>query len=230
MLDKDDNETKLMLVASAYEIGGGDSYWMLGALNGAENYGGYQYIPEIATPAGNYGDAVADYVNAVYGGTVPADAYPLNSGRITRVNDPYKAAEFTSTLTFTDGGKPLASTALTAYINGEKSEVTTDGEGVLTLTLKNGANELRFLGDGYDSGSLYLDNYCGLHNAAVENNPGEVLPDGAEEAPVSSVPAATTPEAPTAQNNTVLIVCLVVLLAVVVAAVAVYFYRKKKSK
>ncbi len=101
---------------------------------------------------------------------------------------------------------------------------------MLTLTLKNGANELRFLGDGYDSGSLYLDNYCGLHNAAVENNPGEVLPDGAEEAPVSSVPAATTPEAPTAQNNTVLIVCLVVLLAVVVAAVAVYFYRKKKSK
>ena len=82
VLDKNDNETKLMLVASAYEIGGGDSYWMLGALNEAEDLGGYQYIPEIATPAGNYGDAVTDYVNAVYGGKLPADAYPLASGRI----------------------------------------------------------------------------------------------------------------------------------------------------
>ena len=89
VLDKNDNETKLMLVASAYEIGGGDSYWMLGALNEAEDLAGSQYIPEIATPAGNYGDAVTDYVNAVYGGQLPADAYPLASGRLTRVTDPY---------------------------------------------------------------------------------------------------------------------------------------------
>ena len=61
------------------------------------------------TPAGNYGDAVTDYVNAVYSGKLPADAYPLASGRITRVNDPYQGAEFTSTLTFTDGGVPASS-------------------------------------------------------------------------------------------------------------------------
>lgn len=230
VLDKNDNETKLMLVASAYEIGGGDSYWMLGALNEAEDLGGYQYIPEIATPAGNYGDAVTDYVNAVYGGKLPADAYPLASGRITRVNDPYQGAEFTSTLTFTDGGAPLANSTLTAYINGEKSEVSTDASGALTLTLKNGANELRFIGDGYDSGSLYLDNYCGLHNAAVENNPGEVLPGGAAEAPVSSVPASADAESPAAQNNTVLIVCVVVLVVLAAAGAAFWFYRKKKNK
>ena len=126
--------------------------------------------------------------------------------------------------------RPLANSTLTAYINGEKSEVSTDASGVLTLTLKNGANELRFIGDGYDSGSLYLDNYCGLHNAAVENNPGEVLPGGAAEAPVSSVPASADAASPAAQNNTVLIVCVVVLVVLAAAGAAFWFYRKKKNK
>ncbi|MBQ8994609.1 MAG: 5'-nucleotidase C-terminal domain-containing protein [Oscillospiraceae bacterium] len=176
LLDRNDNETKLILVTGSYEIGGGDSYWMMGVLNDSPNYGGYQYIEEIASPEGNAGDVLVEYVNEVYGGVVPADKYPLMSDRIVRVNDVYTGTSFNSTVTVTTNGEDaIANTAVTVYVDGEPSDFTTDGEGKFTIEgLANGAHEIRILGDRYDSGSIYLDNYCGLVNPVASSNPGEI--------------------------------------------------------
>ncbi|MGI5888802.1 MAG: bifunctional metallophosphatase/5'-nucleotidase [Oscillospiraceae bacterium] len=179
VLDRNDNETKIMLVTTSYEIGGGDSYWMVGVLNDAANYGGFQYIPLIATPAGNYGDAVIDYVNEELGGVITAEDYPLNSGRIKRVNDPYTATSFLSTISFTDDdGNALANTELNAFIDGAARKITTDSEGKFQVELANGPHELRFTGFSidYDTGAFYLDNYAGLHNYAATNSPDVVDP------------------------------------------------------
>ena len=222
VLDKNDNETPMLLVASDYEIGGGDSYWMIGALNEAENYGGYQYVPAIATPAGNYGDTVIDYVNEVYGGTIPADAYPINSGRITRVNDPYTGEGFTTSITVTDGGQPLAGAALTATVNGVESAVTADDAGVVSLDLANGPSEIRLTGEGYDSGALYLDNYCGLYNAVAENV--AAASSGDAEAPASS--AAQEP----AQGGGEIGVVLVPVFAFVLLVGLAFAANSKKKK
>ncbi len=233
VLDRNDNETGIMLVTGSYEIGGGDSYWMLGALNNAPDFGGYQFIPEIATPAGNSGDAVIDYVNEVYGGRLPASAYPLASGRIERVNDPYTGSGFTSTVTLTNGGAALADTALAAFVNGERTDVTTDADGVLTLELPNGPSEVRFVSaDGsYDTGSYYLDNYCGLVNVVADNAPGEPLPegigapqDGEEQPPAESEPEPEEPALSSAE-----VVVRVVIGALIAAAVFAMVIVKSKN-
>ena len=60
-------------------------------------------------------------------------------------------------------------------VDSEPSIYTTDADGKLTISgLANGAHEIRLLGDSYDSGSIYLDNYCGLVNPVASNAPGEI--------------------------------------------------------
>lgn len=176
VLDREDTKMQILLVTGSYEIGGGDSYWMLGVLNDAANYGGYMNIPLVATPEGNCGDAVIDYVNTVFNGVLPAKNYPVRGELIKRVNDPYKLDSFEAKLTVTDNGSELKNSEFILYVNGESKAVKSDAKGLITVELQNGPNELRLIGTKtkYDSGSIYLDNYAGLHNAVFDNKPGEL--------------------------------------------------------
>lgn len=182
VLDRNDTETLLFMVTSDYEIGGGDGYWMLGALNDAEDYGGYMYVPQIATVEGTRGEEVINYVRAEYGEILPAEDYPVSGhSRITRVNDPYKWETFTSELIVLNEDKsPAGNVEFTVYINSTAEEVVSDAVGRIFLELPNGPNEVRLISETaeFDSGTIYLDNYSGLHNAIVTNNPGEILPLG----------------------------------------------------
>lgn len=235
-LNREDTETPILIVTSAYVIKGGDGYWMQGALNNAENFGGYVNVPEIATPTGNYGDFIIEYVNTVHNGTLPAEAYPIRGNRITRVNDPYTPKTFDAHITFTkDGTALLDETDFTLYTNGLASDISCNKDGTLALSLENGPNELRFIsktGD-YDSGSIYLDNYAGLHNALVTNSPGELSPEK-EKAPVSSSMPDSEPEesiAPETKqpaNNTLLWVAIPIG-AIALAGIGFAVVKSKKK-
>lgn len=176
VLDRNDTKTPILLVSREYEVGGGDSHWMLGILNNAPNYGGYMNVPLVATTQENCGDIIIDYVNTVYNGVLPAENYPVRGTLITHVNDPYQSDHFEAKLTMMDGTTALKNTEFTLYVNGKAETVRSDASGLIKVTLQNGPNELRLMGQGiqYDSGSIYLDNYVGLHNAVVGNNPGEI--------------------------------------------------------
>ncbi len=218
VLDRNDNETPIILITGSYEIGGGDSYWMLGVLNDAEDYGGYQYIPLLATPDGNSGDILIDYIKTQLGGVVKAESYPLTSDRIKRVNDVYTGESYEAVLTVTtDGETPLADTAVKVYVDGKLTEMTTDADGKLTIEgLTNGAHEVRVIGEGYDSGTVYLDNYVGLVHPILSHTPGEIE-IGGEVAPVE--PAKTTSP-----------VLWIVLAVAAVAVIAYLMSRKKKTE
>jgi 5'-nucleotidase/UDP-sugar diphosphatase len=176
VLDRNDNETPIIIITGAYEIGGGDSYWMLGALNNAPEYGGYQEVPTIGCGEGNSGDVLIDFVKEVYGGKIPGDKYPIVSDRIKRVNDVYKGEAWDSNVTVTkDGSETMPDTEFTVYVDGNAGTLKTDSDGVLALTgLTNGAHEVRIIGEDYDSGTLYIDNYAGLLNQTAANTPGEL--------------------------------------------------------
>ena len=232
VLDKEDNETPILLITSSYEIGGGDSYWMLGVLNDAPEYGGYQFIPEVATPEGNCGDAVVDYVKEVYGGHVTAADYPLSSNRIVRVNDVYTGEHFDAVVTVTTDGTALRKNEdFTVYVNGQPEELSTDANGVLTVSmLRNGPNEIRILGNGYDSGSIYLDNFCGLTNPVATHTPGEIPlenPHEVQPEPEPELAPEPTPEpAPRTIGN---LVPAAILMLCVCAAIAFMAIRNKKK-
>ena len=241
VLDRNDNETKIMLCTGSYQIGGGDSYWMQGLFNDEPDYGGYQYVEFIDSAQGNQGDHLIDYVNEVYGGHITAEDYPIHGTKFQRVNDPYTKDTFDSKVTVTKSGEdPIANTKYTVYVNGEAKEFTTDGEGKFVIEgLQNGPNEIRIIGDGYDSGSIYLDNYCGLQNPVAVNAPGEIAPGTTVEAPKTeepvSEPAAepasepAEPAVPAKKSNATGWVIGVIAVAAV-AGCGYYFLKKKKSE
>ena len=216
LLDRNDNETPIILITGSYEIGGGDSYWMLGALNDSENFGGYQEIPLLATPEGNSGDILIEYVTSELGGVVRAEDYPLVSDRIKRINDVYTGTEYEVVVTVTKEGETIIpDTAFKVYVDGEAQDISTDTEGKLTVTgLANGAHEVRLIGEEFDSGTIYVDNYVGLVHPIASNNPGEI-----------EIGTAVEPRAEPAKSNTGLYIGLGV---VAIAAIAFFMLKKKK--
>ncbi len=194
VLDKDDDESRILLVTSDYQQGGGDGYWMLGY---ASDWDGF-YTDTINEEAMGEGWYLIDYVNEVLDGVIPADMYGLTSERIQRVNDPYKGENFTSKIALTDadGNALPKGTVKIAIDGGEEKEYTADEEGNIYLEgLANGAHEVYIdwtetakanprlnlrAADGETSKTWYLDNYCGLVNiftlgVPASENPGTGL-------------------------------------------------------
>ncbi len=174
VLDKNDDTSRILLVTSDYQQGGGDGYWMLGY---ATDWDGF-YTETINEEAMGEGWYLIDYVKEVLGGVIPADMYSLTSDRIKRVNDPYTGTEFTSKITLTDAeGNPMPKGTLTVTVDGgEPEKLSADEEGHIFIEhLANGAHEVS-VDNGTTSKTWYLDNYCGLVNIFYAGGPAEAEP------------------------------------------------------
>lgn len=144
-LDRNDTETRMVLVANNYIMNGGNNYSMLAPL------------PQIGEIGGEL-ETVESYVNQLTeGGTIPLDV-PMNQNRITITGDT-SPASYTATILITKDGVPAANTEVSYYLdNGDPVWATTDSEGKLIISVSKGPHGLAL---SKEQEQVYLNNYTG---------------------------------------------------------------------
>lgn len=147
-LDRNDDETEIMLVTNGYIMAGGNEYAMLVDLPLYVNLG-----EEV--------DSVINYINLVSeNGTIKG--YERVDDRIQiRMPNGYVPKEYVASVQVLDKeGNPIKSQEVSYRVDGgQRQSSTTDENGILKVTLSDGSHSFR-LGDSQED--IYLDNYAGL--------------------------------------------------------------------
>lgn len=201
-----DSDQWLVLVTSEYEMSGGDNYY---CLQNAKERGDLVVISENGP---SYDVATVQYIEKLYNetGTV---YYPLQSGRIMQTGGVYTKETFQSVITLKTTEETLAGQRVSMYANyglaggaawESLGSYTTNQEGQITLSLKNGPQELKAVveqdGVSYES-VMYVDNYAGLLNSTHSFTLPEVAAE--PEAPVETpAEAPVTPATPAEEKPT----------------------------
>lgn len=146
-LDRTDTATPIMLVGNNYIMTGGNHYDMLAALPKYAEAGG-----ELETIQNYLESCLKDGVLQGYAGT---------EGRIRMQSAGYQPRDYTASLLITDeDGRPLANQSLSYRIDGgARQNGKTDENGILLLTLADGAHGVRLADDQQE---VYVDNYTGF--------------------------------------------------------------------
>ena len=176
-LDRNDTTTEIIMVSNNYIMSGGSSYTMLGAL---PKYG----------EAGGELETIRSYVETcLANGTL--QEYAGTQNRIQMRSLGYEPKDYSVSILITDeSGQPLADQRLSYRVDGRiRQNGTTDENGMLTITLSDGAHGVR-LADTQQE--IYIDNYSGFGIFVdqyreqpvltfLANGSCDPVPDGTEE-------------------------------------------------
>lgn len=146
-LDRNDSTTEIMMVSNNYIMSGGSNYTMLRDL---PKYG----------EAGGELETVQTYLEScVENGTL--QEYAGLQDRILMRSEGYEPKDYTVSILITDeSGEALADQKLSYRVDGgERRNGTTDKDGMLQITLSDGAHGVR-LADTQQE--IYIDNYSGF--------------------------------------------------------------------
>lgn len=146
-LDRNDTSTEIMMVSNNYIMNGGSGYTMLGEL---PKYG----------EAGGELETVRSYLEScLVNGTL--QGYAGTKNRILMRSEGYVPKDYTASILITDeAGTALAGRKLSYRVDGgERQNGTTDENGILHVTLADGAHGVR-LADTQQE--VYIDNYSGF--------------------------------------------------------------------
>ena len=146
-LDRNDTTTEIIMVSNNYIMSGGSSYTMLGIL---PKYG----------EAGGELETIQSYVETcLANGTL--QEYAGTQNRIQMRSPGYEPKDYSVSILITDeSGQPLADQRLSYRVDGGiRQNGTTDENGMLTITLSDGAHGVR-LADTQQE--IYIDNYSGF--------------------------------------------------------------------
>ena len=146
-LDRDDTTTEIIMVSNNYIMSGGSSYTMLGELPKYGEAGG-----ELETIQSYLERCIADGTLQEYAGI---------QNRIQMRSPGYEPKDYDVSILITDGsGQQLADQKLSYRVDGgTRQNGTTDENGMLTITLSDGAHGVR-LAD--TQAEIYIDNYSGF--------------------------------------------------------------------
>ena len=146
-LDRNDTTTEIIMVSNNYIMSGGSSYTMLGALPKYGEAGG-----ELETIQSYLETCLANGTLQEYAGT---------QNRIQMRSPGYEPKDYSVSILITDeSGQPLADQKLSYRVDGgTRQNGTTDENGMLTITLSDGAHGVR-LAD--TQAEIYIDNYSGF--------------------------------------------------------------------
>ena len=146
-LDRADTETEILMASNNYIMSGGNDYTMLGELPKYGEAGG-----ELETVQAYLESCLKDGVLQGYAGT---------QDRIQMRSDGYEPKDYTASILITDeAGEPLAGQELSYRVDGgERENGSTDENGLLQITLSDGAHGVR-LADTQQE--IYIDNYSGF--------------------------------------------------------------------
>lgn len=146
-LNRDDTTTEIIMVSNNYIMSGGSDYTMLGVLPKYGEAGG-----ELETIQSYLERCIADGTLQEYAGI---------QNRIQMRSPGYEPKDYDVSILITDGsGQQLADQKLSYRVDGgTRQNGTTDENGMLTITLSDGAHGVR-LAD--TQAEIYIDNYSGF--------------------------------------------------------------------
>ncbi len=144
ILDKNDNETEIMLVSNNYIMSGGSSYTTLGELDKVVELGGELEV-------------VLDYLEAcIDDGSI--SNYSRPQGRII-MDGEYTPSNYLAKIQI-ESDSSLEGTSLTFVIDGTDTQTATvDSNGFVELAVSDGSHSIR-LENG--TKEVYVDNYIGI--------------------------------------------------------------------
>ena len=146
-LSRSDTSSKLLLVSNNYIMSGGNGYDVLAQLPKKGEAGG-----ELETIQGYLEKCMEEDT---------LDRYAAPAGRIVIKGADYEPHDYTACVRITDGSGAAAAGQKVSYRvdGGAYREGITDGEGILRVTVSDGAHGIR-LDDGQKD--VYVDNYTGI--------------------------------------------------------------------
>jgi 2',3'-cyclic-nucleotide 2'-phosphodiesterase (5'-nucleotidase family) len=154
ILDKNDTDTKIVLVSNDYEVGGGDGYTMLGSL---KNIG-----------EGNALDVVtAQYITKLTAQKGGAFSYPAYQGR-AKISSNFTYNPYTAAITVKSGSNsiPTNTTITYAVDNGNVVQATIGENGILTIpNVPSGPHNVSILYNNLTADS-YINDIIGSNMAA----------------------------------------------------------------
>lgn len=146
-LDRADTTTEIIMASNNYIMSGGNDYTMLGEL------------PKYGEAGGELETVQAYLENCLENGVL--QGYAGTQNRIQMRSEGYEPKDYTASILITDeAGEPLAGQELSYRVDGgERQNGTTDENGLLQITLLDGAHGVR-LADAQQE--IYIDNYSGF--------------------------------------------------------------------
>ena len=159
-LSRDDSTTEIMMVSNNYIMSGGSDYTMLGEL------------PKYGEAGGELETVQAYLETCIETGTLLK--YAGLQDRILMRSSGYKPKDYTASILITDeSGSALADRELSYRVDGgERHNGTTDKDGMLQITLSDGAHGVR-LADTQQE--IYIDNYSGFGIVTDQYRPQAAL-------------------------------------------------------
>lgn len=146
-LDREDTETQIIMASNNYIMSGGSDYTMLGELPKYGEAGG-----ELETVQAYWESCLEDGTLKGYAGT---------KNRIQMRREGYEPKDYTASILIADeDGSALGGQELSYRVDGgERINGTADENGILEITLTDGAHGVRLADDQQE---IYIDNYSGF--------------------------------------------------------------------
>lgn len=145
-LDRNDDSRDILLVSNNYIMNGGSDYSMLASLPKYGEAGG-----ELETVQAYIEKCIAEGTLQQYAGT---------QNRIQMRSPGYVPKDYTASILITDeADNPLPNKALSYRVDGgARQNGTTDGDGMLRITLTDGSHGVRLADEQLE---IYINNYAG---------------------------------------------------------------------
>ena len=236
-LDREDTETQIIMASNNYIMSGGSDYTMLGELPKYGEAGG-----ELETVQAYWESCLEDGTLKGYAGT---------KNRIQMRREGYEPKDYTASILIADeDGSALGGQELSYRVDGgERINGTADENGILEITLTDGAHGVRLADDQQE---IYIDNYSGFGIVIdefreqpvltfladgscdpVESESNETESETAEQETTSSAEtseAAESAAAPASQseNGSNAAPVIVVILLICIAGVPVWRVKRRK--
>ena len=236
-LDREDTETQIIMASNNYIMSGGSDYTMLGELPKYGEAGG-----ELETVQAYWESCLEDGTLKGYAGT---------KNRIQMRSEGYEPKDYTASILIADeDGSALGGQELSYRVDGgERINGTADENGILEITLTDGAHGVRLADDQQE---IYIDNYSGFGIVIdefreqpvltfladgscdpVESESNETESETAEQETTSSAEtseAAESAAAPASQseNGSSAAPVIVVILMICIAGGAVWRVKRRK--
>ena len=144
-VEREDQQTKLLLASNDFVIAGGNDYTMLTDLKTLGEGGGLDEI-------------LKDYIGSLTQNGKQPLKVPLTEGRIT-VQSAYDKVGYTANIYLKNQkGALLSDMAVDCYVDGNKQRVVSDKEGLLRLGVSDGPHTVSLSAEGEE---IYINNYSG---------------------------------------------------------------------
>ncbi len=206
-LNREDTTTEIMMAGNNYIMSGGSDYTMLGELPKYGEAGG-----ELETVQTYLESCLKDGILEGYAGT---------GNRIQMRGEGYEPKDYTASVLIADeSGEPLSDQELSYRVDGgERQNGVTDENGMLQITLSDGAHGIR-LADTQQE--IYVDNYSGFGITVDEYREQPVLTFLADGS------CAPVEEEQTGENESFPVVPAAVI--VIIAAAAAVVWKKRQNQ